>query len=152
MWGLIAYTAITSLYEADMALAMEYTLNTGFNYNTYFQQAMAGFLSREYMAYINAQNLTAEEAKIGFDLDGDGGLNSAVALTIEYDEEKYADTNGYGGSYLDLYLAEFTENLQWYVDNLDYATDWTWFDADGNALSDAAVAAMTASDKTLAFI
>ncbi len=135
-WGCVAYSAITSLYEADMALAMEYTLYTGFQYNTDFQQAVAGLLSREYMDYINTQNLTAEEAKVGFDLDGDGELSSTVALTIEYDEEKYADTNGYGGSYLDLYLAEMTENLQWYVDSLDYAEGWTWFGSDGTALTD----------------
>ena len=151
-WGCVAYSAITPLAEADMAQAMEYTLNTGFSFNTDFQQALAKALSDEYVDYINAQGLTVEEAKVGFDLDGDGALNSTVALTIEYDEEKYADTNGYGGSYLDLYLAELTENLQWYVDNLDYATDWTWFDAEGNALSDEAVAAMTAADKALAFI
>ncbi|MBQ6564991.1 MAG: hypothetical protein IJL88_13830 [Clostridia bacterium] len=152
VWGCIAYSAITSLYEADMALAMEYTLNTGFNYNTDFQQAMAGLLSQEYMAYINAQNLTVEEAKVGFDLDGDGELNSTVALSIEYDEEKYADTNGYGGTYLDLYLAELTENLQWYVDNLDYAEGWTWFGSDGAALTDEEVSAMTTADKAQAFI
>ena len=151
-WGCVAYSAITPLYEADMAQAMEYTLTTGFSFNTDFQQALAKALSDEYMDYINAQDLTVDEAKAGFDLDGDGALNSTVALTIEYDEEKYADTNGYGGSYMDLYLAEFTENLQWYVDNLDYATDWTWFDADGAALFDEAVAAMTAADKARAFI
>ena len=151
-WGCVAYSAITSLYEADMALAMEYTLNTGFTYNTDFQQAMAGLLSREYMAYINAQNLTVEEAKVGFDLDGDGEKNSTVALTIEYDEEKYASTNGYGGTYLDLYLAELTENLQWYVDSLDYAEGWTWFGSDGKALTDEETAAMTAADKARAFI
>ncbi len=42
-------------------------------------------------------------------------------LTIEYDLETHPETNGYYGTYLDLYLAEFTQNLQWYVDNLDYA-------------------------------
>ena len=151
-WGCVAYSAITSLYEADMALAMEYTLNTSFSFNTDFQQAMAGFLSQEYMSYINAQNLTVDEAKAGFDLDGDGELNSTIALTIEYDEEKYADTNGYGGSYLDLYHAELTENLQWYVDNLDYAEGWTWFGSDGAALTDEEVSAMTTADKAQAFI
>ena len=151
-WGCVAYSAITSLYEADMALAMEYTLNTGFSFNTDFQQALAAVLSQEYMEYINGQNLTVDEAKVGFDLDGDGELNSAVALTIEYDEEKYADTNGYGGSYLDLYLAELTENLQWYVDNLAYAEGWTWFNAEGEALSDEEVAAMTDADRAEAFI
>ena len=151
-WGCVAYSAITPLAEADMAQAMEYTLTKDFSFNTDFQQALAKALSDEYMAYINAQGLTVEEAKVGFDLDGDGALDSTVALTIEFDEEQYADTNGYGGSYMDLYLAELTENLQWYVDNLDYATDWTWFDAEGNALSDEAVAAMTAADKAQAFI
>ena len=151
-WGCVAYSAITSLYEADMALAMEYTLNTGFNFNTDFQQALAGVLSQEYMEYINTRNLTVDEAKVGFDLDGDGALNSTVALTIGYDEEKYADTNGYGGTYLDLYLAELTENLQWYVDNLAYAEGWTWFDADGEALSDEEVASMTDADRVEAFI
>ena len=151
-WGCVAYSAITSLYEADMALAMEYTLNTGFNFNTDFQQALAGVLSQEYMEYINGQNLTVDEAKVGFDLDGDGALNSTVALTIEYDEEKYADTNGYGGTYLDLYLAELTENLQWYVDNLAYAEGWTWFNAEGEALSDEEVASMTDADRVEAFV
>ena len=151
-WGCVAYSAITSLYEADMALAMEYTLNTDFNFNTDFQQALAAVLSQKYMEYINGQNLTVDEAKVGFDLDGDGALESTVALTIEYDAEKYADTNGYGGTYLELYLAELAENLQWYLDNLDYAEGWTWFDADGAALSDEAVAAMTAADRAQAFI
>ena len=151
-WGCVAYSAITSLYEADMAMALEYTMNPDFNFNTDFQQALAEVLSQEYMAYINGQNLTVEEAKVGFDLDGDGELNSTVSLTIEYDVEKYPETNGYGGSYIDLYLAELTENLQWYVDNLDYAEGWTWFDADGAALSDEAVAAMTAADRAPAFI
>ena len=151
-WGCVAYSAITSLYEADMAMAFEYNLDTDYAFGTDFQKALAGYLSQEYMDYINSQNLTADEAQVGFDLDGDGEKTSTVALTIEYDAEKYADTNGYGGTYLDLYLAEFTENLQWYVDSLDYAAGWTWFDTDGSALSDEAVAAMTAAEKAAAFI
>ncbi|MCD8341403.1 MAG: hypothetical protein LUC87_04500 [Clostridiales bacterium] len=151
-WGCIAYSAITSLYEADMALAFEYYLDTDYTFGSDFQAQLAEYLSEEYMEYINAQNLTVDEADVGFDLDGDGALNSTVALTIEYDEELYADTNGYGGTYLDLYLAEFVSNLQWYLDNLDYADGWTWFDADGNALSDEEVAAMTTEDKAAAFL
>lgn len=151
-WGCVAYSAITSLYEADMAMAFEYTLNTGYSFNTDFQRELAGILSQEYMEYINSQNLTIEESQIGFDLDGDGALDSTVALTIEYDEEKYPETSGYSGTYLNLYLAEFMENLQWYVDSLGYADGWTWFSADGSALSDEEVAAMTAQDKAAAFI
>ncbi|MCD8098698.1 MAG: hypothetical protein LUE31_11920 [Lachnospiraceae bacterium] len=151
-WGCIAYSAITSLYEADMALAFEYYLDTDYSFGTDFQAQLAEYLSEAYMDYINEQNLSVAEADVGFDLDGDGALTSTIMLIIEYDEELYADTNGYGGTYLDLYLAEFISNLQWYLDNLDYAEGWTWFDSDGNALSDAEVAAMTTSDKAEAFL
>ena len=151
-WGCIAYSAITSLYEADMALAFEYYLNTDYSFKTSFQKQLAVYLSESYREYINGKNLSVAEGDVGFDLDGDGALNSTVALTIEYDPQTHPETNGYYGTYLDLYLAEFTKNLQWYVDNLDYADGWTWFDADGNALSDEAVAAMTAEDKAQAFI
>ncbi len=151
-WGCIAYSAITSLYEADMALAFEYYLDADYQFGSDFQAQLAQYLSEAYMEYINGQNLSVEEADVGFDLDGDGSLSSTIALSIEYDEELYADTNGYGGSYLDLYLAEFVSNLQWYLDNLDYATGWTWFDEDGNALSDEDVAAMSSEEKAEAFI
>ena len=151
-WGCVAYSPITSLYEADMAMAFEYTLDADYTFNTAFQKELAACLAGEYMEYINSQNLSVEEAKAGFDLDGDGLLESTVALTIEHDAQKYAATGGYGGSYLDLYLAEFTENLQWYLDSLDYAEGWTWFDADGTALSDEAAAAMTAAEKAQAFV
>ena len=151
-WGCIAYSAITSLYEADMALAFEYYLNTEYSFKTSFQKQLAQYLSESYMEYINEQGLSVEESAVGFDLDGDGELSSTIALTIEYDPENYADTNGYYGTYLDLYLAEFTENLQWYLDNLDYSEGWTWFDEEGTALSDEAVAAMTGEEKAEAFI
>ncbi|MCD8147877.1 MAG: hypothetical protein LUD84_11500 [Clostridiales bacterium] len=151
-WGCIAYSAITSLYEADMALAFEYYLDEDYTFGSDFQAQLAEYLSEAYMDYINEQELTVDEADVGFDLDGDGELTSTISLTIEYDEDLYADTNGYGGTYLDLYLAEFVSNLQWYLDNLDYASGWTWFDEDGNALSDEEVAAMTTEDKAAAFL
>lgn len=151
-WGCVAYSAITSLYEADMAMAFEYYLDTGYSFNTPFQKQLAAYLAERYMAYINARNYSVKENDIGFDLDGDGKLDSTVALTIEYDPDAHAATNGYYGSYLDLYLAEFTENLQWYLDSLDYAGGWTWFGPNGEALSDADVAAMTNADKAHAFL
>ncbi len=151
-WGTVAYSPITSLYESDMTLAFEYYMDTTYEFNTSFQKQLAQYLSEEYMNYINEQNLTVDEADVGFDLNGDGDTEDTIDLSIEYDETKYADTNGYGGTYLDLYLAEFTENLQWYLDNLDYAEEWTWFNADGTAMSDEEVAAMTSEDKVTAFI
>ncbi|MCR4588610.1 MAG: hypothetical protein K5682_09415, partial [Lachnospiraceae bacterium] len=109
-------------------------------------------LAAEYMTYINDQALTIDETAAGLDIDGDGQLSGVVPLTIEYDASAYADTNGYGGTYLNLYLAEFNQNLQWYLDHLDYAEDWTWFDENGAAYSDDAVAALTTEEKAVAFI
>ncbi len=152
MWGCMAYSAITSLQEADMAMAFEYYLDTDYDFNTDFQKQMAEYLSEEYMNYINEKDLSVEEEAVGFDLDGDGELKSTVDLKIEYDEEKYKDTNGYGGTYLDLYLAEFQQSLADYLDRLEYADGWTWFGSDGKALTDDEAAEMTAEDKAKAFI
>lgn len=152
LWGCMAYSAITSLAEADMTLAFEYYLDSSYSFNTDFQKQLAEYLAAEYMEYINARELSVDEEKIGFDLDGDGALTGTAALTIEYDADSHANTNGYYGSYLDLYLAEFEQSLQDYIDRLAYAEDWTWFDADGNALSDSEVAAMTDADRAEAFL
>lgn len=151
-WGCIAYSPITSLAEADMAMAFEYYMDTTYDFGTAFQAQLAEFLSEAYMDYINEQELSVDEAAVGFDLNDDGDTEDTIELTIEYDLEAYPDTNGYGGTYLDLYLAEFQSNLQWYLDNLDYAEDWTWFDENGNALSDEEVASMTSEDKAAAFL
>ena len=151
-WGCIAYSAITPLYEADMALAFEYYLNSEYAFKTSFQAQLAEYLSEAYMEYINGQNLSVAESAVGFDLNKDGDMDDTIALTIEHDPETHADTNGYYGTYLELYMAEFTQNLQWYLDNLDYAEGWTWFDESGNALSNDAVMAMTGEDKAQAFL
>lgn len=102
------------------------------------------------MNYINDQNLSVSESAVDIDINEDRDKDDVVDLTIEYDAQKYADTNGYGGTYLSLYLKEFEKNLQWYLENLDYADDWTWFDNDGNALSDEEVAQMTTEEKAQA--
>ena len=151
-WGCIAYSAITPLADADMALAFEYYLNPEYSFKTDFQKQLASYLAEAYMDHINAQNLSVKESDTGFDLDGDDALSSTVALTIERDMEAHPETNGYYGSYLALYLAEFRQNLQWYVDHLNYAEGWTWFDENGEALSDSVVAAMTSEEKTQAFL
>lgn len=152
VWGCIGYSPITSLAESDMALAFEYYLDPSYEFNTDFQQKTASYLAKEYRTYINNKKLTASESEVGFDLNKDGDKNDTVRLTIDYDKDKYAKTNGYGGTYLTLYLNEFEQNLNWYLDNLDYAEDWTWFDDNGNAFSDKKVAAMSAKDKAEAFL
>ncbi len=152
VWGCVAYSAITSLQEADMAMAFEYYLDTDYEFNTKFQKKLAEYLSQEYMDYINDQNLSVSESSVDLDINEDGDKDDAVDLKIEYDEEKYSNNNGYGGTYLDLYLKEFEKNLEWYLENLDYADNWTWFDSDGNALGDEKVSKMTTAEKAQAFL
>ena len=149
MWGCMAYSAITSLTEADMALAFEYNLDPTYSFNTDFQQQVAKYLSASYLEYINGKAYTAEEAVLGFDLNGDGDMEDTIELVIE---ESYSDEYSYTGTYVDLYLAEFEQSLNDYLARLDYAEDWTWFNSDGEALSDSEVAAMTSDDRALAFI
>jgi len=152
MWGCMAYSAITSLYEADMAMAFEYFLDPSYSFSTSFQKQTAEYLAAEYMDYINGLGLSVKESSVGFDLNGDGDTSDTVDLTIEYDESSHSDTNGYYGTYVDLYLSEFEESLEAYISRLAYAEDWTWFDSDGNALSDSDTAAMTDDDRAEAFI
>lgn len=151
-WGTIAYSAITPLYEADIAMAFEYNLDPTYSFKTPFQAQLAKYLSKVYMDYINGKHLSVKESAVDLDLNGNGTKNDTIPLTIEYDEQKYPETNGYHGTYLDLYRALFTRNLQWYLDNLDYATGYTWFGVDGKALTDAQVAAMSSADKARAFL
>ena len=49
VWGCVAYSAITSLQEADMAMAFEYYLDTDYEFNTDFQKKLAEYLSQENM-------------------------------------------------------------------------------------------------------
>ena len=121
VWGCVAYSAITSLQEADMAMAFEYYLDTDYEFNTDFQKNLAEYLSQEYMEYINDQNLRVSESTVDSDINGDGDKDDVVDLTIEYDGEKYAD-------------------------------DWTWFDSDGNALSDESVSQLSTEEKAQAFL
>ena len=152
VWGCMAYSAITSLAEADMALAFEYFLNPEYSYNTDFQKKTAEYLAVEYMEYINGKGLTVSEAAVGFDIDGNGNKNGTVKLTIEYDPDSHADTNGYYGTYVDFYCLELQQSLNDYLEGLDYADGWTWFKTDGSALSDSEVVAMTSEERKLAFI
>ena len=146
-WGCVAYSAITSLYEADMAMALEYILDPDYEFNTPFQKALAQCLAEEYVDYVNQKNWTGEESVLGFDLNGDGDTEDTVSITLSYDPE-----TGFAGTYLTLWLAEFQSGLQATLDNLDYAEGWTWFDADGAPLSDEDTAAMTHTDRVEAFL
>lgn len=152
MWGCMAYSAITSLAEADMALAFEYYLNPEYSFNTDFQKKTAEYLAAEYMEYINAKKPAVSEKPVGIDINKDGDTDDEINLTIEYDPANHADTNGYYGTYVDLYLGEFEQSLNDYLDRLVYADDWTWFNSDGTPLSDDEVNAMTDKDRACAFI
>ncbi len=151
-WGSVAYSTISPLYEADMAQALEYYMDPTYEFNTEFQKTLAGYLAEAYMDYINGQGLTADEAQMGFDLNGDGDAEDLVPLSIEYDPEVYPQTNGYHGSYIDLYLCQFRNSFRGYLSKLEYSDGWTWFDENGIPLTDEAVEAMTEQDRAEAFI
>lgn len=151
-WGCIAYSPITALYEADMAQSFEYYIDTTYSFNTSFQAQLAAYLAERYMHYINDAQYTLDEKLWGIDLNGDGDMQDILPLTIEYDMEAHPETNGYYGTYLDLYHQVFSQSLQNYLDNLSYSEGWTWFDEAGNPLQDEAVAAMTDADRAAAFL
>ncbi|MBR1531417.1 MAG: hypothetical protein IJ643_05100 [Eubacterium sp.] len=52
-WGCVAYSAITSLYEADMAMAFEYFLDADYDFGSEFKAKLAELLAEEYKNYIN---------------------------------------------------------------------------------------------------
>ena len=87
-WGCVAYSAITSLYEADMAMAFEYFLDTDYDFGSDFKTKLAELLAEEYKNYINEQNLTVDESKVDLDINSDGDTGDTIKLTIEYDEKK----------------------------------------------------------------
>ena len=151
-WGCVAYSAITPLASADMAQAFEYYLDEDYSYNTDFQAKMSEYLSEEYMEYVNSLGLKADEAVYDLDINGDGDKSDTVDLTIEYDANADNDTNGYSGTYLDLYTLKMQQSLQWYVDNLAYGEGWTWFNTDGSAMSNEEVTAMTSEDRAKVYI
>lgn len=86
-WGCIAYSAITSLYEADMAMAFEYFLDADYSFGSDFQSKLAELLAAEYKDYINGKNLTVKESAVGLDINGNGNKEDEIKLTIEYDKK-----------------------------------------------------------------
>lgn len=151
-WGCVAVSPVTSLKEADMALAFEYTMNPNYRFSSTFQKQLAADLSKSYMAYINGQKLKVKEKDVGADLDGDGEVHGEVELRIRHSAKKHQDTNGYYGSYLNLYHHVFEDQLNRYLDELKTTEGVTWFRADGTAMTDEEVAAMKKSDRVQAFL
>ncbi len=153
MWGCMAYSAITSLAQADMAMAFEYYLDGNYSFNTGFQKQMAEYLAEEYASYIYEQGWSVDEAKVGFDLNENGSKTDVVDLSVQKSTDAYGtETNGYGGTYLNLYLAEFEQSLNDYLDRLAYADDWTWFGTNGGKYSDGETALLSTGDKVQAFL
>ena len=125
-WGCIAYSAITSLAEADMALAFEYYLDADYDFSTEFQAQLAEYLSAAYMEYINEQNLSVNEADAGTTQASGSSVDSSNYATYEEMVEAYrADIESiqagdeYGNNLVELYNplnyigADGTENPTW---------------------------------------
>ena len=69
-----------------MAMAFEYYLDTDYELIR-ISEKLAECLSKEYMEYINDQNLSVSESAVDIDINGDGDKDDVVDLTIEYDVE-----------------------------------------------------------------
>ena len=152
VWGTVSYGPVTSLDEADMALAFEHYMDPNYVYESEMEEVLADNLAQAYMEYVNRQKFKITEEGLGIDLDGDEELETSYSLSIDYDEVGYSKTHGFGGSYLDYCQREFVESLQEYLDNLAYTDGWTWFDANGARLGDWAVSSMTPDARKLAFL
>ena len=151
-WGCVAYNAVSSIVESDMAQAFERVLNGSFEYASEYDEKLASMLAEEYMNYINTKNMSSDEATAMLDIDGNGKAAGVIELKVDYDSDKYRDTNGYGGSYINMYRAKLESTLQTCLDDLDYAGGWTWFDEEGKALDDEAVGTMSHEDRVKAFM
>ncbi|MBQ3661239.1 MAG: hypothetical protein II907_04300 [Firmicutes bacterium] len=95
LWGCMAYSAITSLAEADMTLAFEYYLNPDYSFNTDFQKQLAEYLAefeQSLQDYID--RLAYAEDWTWFNSDGTALSDSEVAAMTDADRAE-AFINGW---------------------------------------------------------
>ena len=86
------------------------------------------------LAYLKTEDLTrriesVEEAKVGFDLNGDGDTSDTIALTIEYDEVVNLVATITSSKRLNVRAKKSTENT--IIDRLDPGTEVQVVEVDG---------------------
>ena len=142
IWGSCPGGAVTNLEEANMLYEFETWLSTPTEEvlltledgtNVYvpanlakfsdFYKLLSYYMVMEFVEFFNAQGLV-------YDIDGDG---TAEELWLGYDPAQYPETNGLYGSYVDLFLQSAEAQLEWYLDNIDAATNNTYLNENGES-------------------
>ena len=146
VWGSCPGGAVTNLEEANMLYEFETWLSTPTdevlltlddgtpvyvpaNLARYsgFYKLLSYYMVMEFVDYYQTELLYA-------DPDGDG---TAEPLTLEYDPAAYPETNGLHGTYVDFFLRSAEEQLEWYLDNIDAATNNTYANENGESDAEA---------------
>ena len=139
IWGSCPGGAVTNLEEANMLYEFETWLSTPTdevlltlddgtpvyvptNLAKYspFYKLLSYYMVMEFVDYFAAEGLS-------YDVNGDG---KAEALELFYDPAGHPETSGLYGSYVDFFLDSAEAQLEWYLDNIDAATNNTYFGDD----------------------
>lgn len=146
VWGSCPGGAVTNLEEANMLYEFETWLSTPTdevlltledgtpvyvpaNLAGYseFYQLLSYYMVMEFVDYYQAVPLCA-------DLNGDGVDET---LTLDYDPAAYPETSGLYGTYVDYFTRAAEEQLEWYLDHIDAATNNTYANVDGESDAEA---------------
>lgn len=139
VWGSCPGGAVTNLEEANMLYEFETWLSTPTdevlltlddgtpvyvptNLAKYspFYKLLSYYMVMEFVDYFAAEGLS-------YDVNGDG---KAEALELFYDPAGHPETSGLYGSYVDFFLDSAEAQLEWYLNNIDAATNNTYFGDD----------------------
>lgn len=146
VWGSCPGGAVTNLEEANMLYEFEtwlspatdevlLTLEDGtpvyvpanLSRQSDFYKLLSYYMVMEFVDYYQTEQLSA-------DLDGDG---VAEPLTLAYDPAAYPETNGLYGTYVDYFTRSAEAQLEWYLDNIEAATNNTYTPEDGESIAEA---------------
>lgn len=142
VWGSCPGGAVTNLEEANMLYEFETWLSTptdevlltlddgtkvyvpaNLSKFSDFYKLLSYYMVMEFVDYFNAVGLSC-------DIDGDG---KAEELTLGYDPARYPETSGLYGSYVDFFKTSAEAQLEWYLDNIDAATNNTYLNENGES-------------------
>ena len=142
VWGSCPGGAVTNLEEANMLYEFETWLSTptdevlmtledgtkvyvpaNLSKFSDFYKLLSYYMVMEFVDFFNAQGLV-------YDVDGDGKTEE---LWLGYDPAKYPETSGLHGNYVDLFKQSAEAQLEWYLDNIEAATNNTYLNENGES-------------------
>lgn len=146
VWGSCPGGAVTNLEEANMLYEFETWLSTptdevlltledgtpvyvpqNLAKQSDFYKLLSYYMVMEFVDYYQTELLYADQ-------DGDG---IAEPLTLAYDPAEYPETSGLHGTYVDYFLRSAEAQLEWYLDNIEAATNNTYLNENGETDAEA---------------